>query len=81
MTTVPWRTRLRPWRRLRRDTPPAERLRARTADGQELALWRVRASGPSRGAVLLQHGLGANRFAFHWPGRSVAEHLAADLPL
>jgi predicted alpha/beta hydrolase len=28
--------------------------------------------------VLLLHGLSANRFAFHWPGRSIAGYLAAE---
>lgn len=70
--------RLRVWRRLDRATPPAERLTATTRDGQNLALWRVRSSGTSRGAVFLLHGLSANRFAFHWPGRSIAEYLAGE---
>lgn len=70
--------RLRVWRRLNRATPAAERLTATTRDGQQLALWRVRASGHARGAVLLLHGLGANRFAFHWPGRSIAEFFASE---
>ena len=70
--------RLRAWRRLDRATPPADRLTATTCDGQRLALWRVRPAGASRGAVLLLHGLSANRFAFHWPGRSIAEYLAAE---
>ena len=78
--------RLRVWERLTRALPPAERLTATTRDGQNLALWRVRPSGAcpelgrraSRGAVLLLHGLSANRFAFHWPGRSIASYLAAE---
>lgn len=28
--------------------------------------------------MLLLHGLSANRFAFHWPGRSIASYLAAQ---
>ena len=70
--------RLKVWTRLTRESPPAERLTATTADGQQLALWRVKPAGESKGAVLLLHGLGANRFAFHWPGRSIAEYLAAQ---
>ena len=73
-----FRERLRLWNRLARVMPEAERLSATTQDGQRLALFRVRPRGASRGAVLLLHGLGANRFAFHWPGRSVAEFLAAQ---
>ena len=70
--------RLRVWTRLSQQLPPAERLTATTRDGQQLALWRVRPSGASRGAVFLLHGLGANRFAFHWPERSFAAFLAAE---
>ncbi len=70
--------RLRVWKRLTRALPPAERLTATTRDGQNLALWRVRPAGASRGAVLLLHGLSANRFAFHWPDRSIAAYLAAE---
>lgn len=70
--------RLQAWKRLARELPPAERLHVLTNDGQRLALWRVRPTGASRGAVLLLHGLSANRFAFHWPGRSLAEYLGAE---
>lgn len=70
--------RLQVWTRLTRELPPAERLSAPTADGHQLALWRVRPAGEPKGAVLLLHGLGANRFAFHWPGRSIAEYLASQ---
>lgn len=70
--------RIRVWKRLARTMPDAERLTALTRDGQRLALFRVRPKGSSRGAVLLLHGLSANRFAFHWPGRSLAEFLAAE---
>lgn len=84
-TSTSWRSsvgnllpeRLRVWRRLTRTLPPAERLTATTRDGERLALWRVKPQSTSRGAVLLLHGLSANRFAFHWPGRSIAEYLAA----
>ena len=74
-TAVP--ERLRAWRKLERTMPPAERLTATTRAGQRLALWRVRPQGVARGAVLLLHGLSANRFAFHWPGRSIASYLSA----
>lgn len=70
--------RMRVWKRLARTLPEAERHTAITHDGQRLALFRVRPAGRSRGAVLLLHGLGANRFAFHWPGRSLAGFLAAQ---
>jgi alpha-beta hydrolase superfamily lysophospholipase len=70
--------RLQAWKRLAREMPPAERLGVTTRDGHRLALWRVRPTGASRGAVLLLHGLSANRFAFHWPGRSIADYLAGE---
>ncbi|MDP2272844.1 MAG: alpha/beta hydrolase [Archangium sp.] len=70
--------RLKVWTRLTRELPPADRLIATTSDGQQLALWRVKPAGASKGAVLLLHGLGSNRFAFHWPGRSIADYLAGE---
>jgi alpha-beta hydrolase superfamily lysophospholipase len=69
--------RLRVWRRLNRVMPPAERFTVTSGDGAPLALWRLRCAGQPKGAVLLLHGLGANRFAFHWPGRSMAEFFAS----
>lgn len=65
------------WSRLARTLPPAERIETLASDGQRLALYRVAPEGKPKGAVLLLHGLCANRFAFHWPGRSVAQYLAA----
>lgn len=50
----------------------------RTADGLRLALRRIPAAGEQRrGAVILQHGLGANGLVFDYPGRSLARHLSA----
>lgn len=72
------RDRLRVWKRLARTLPEAERLTALTQDGQRLALFRVKPQVRARGAVLLLHGLSANRFAFHWPGRSLAGFLASQ---
>jgi pimeloyl-ACP methyl ester carboxylesterase len=43
-------------------------------DGVALAVHRVPGDGPP---VILLHGLAANRLAFHFPGRSLAEHLAS----
>ena len=52
-------------------------LRAHTGDGVSLAITRVRdASKPSRGAIMLQHGLASNGGAFLVPQQSFAEHLA-----
>src|SRR5690348_7909710 len=52
-------------------------LRARTSDGISLAITRVcDASRPSRGAVMLQHGLASNGGAFIVPQQSFAAHLA-----
>jgi alpha-beta hydrolase superfamily lysophospholipase len=68
---------LRPWRRLfEAPAVPAERIEVRARDGLRLVVHRVRYpnSGP---AVLLLHGLGANRTAFHFPGRSLADWLAS----
>jgi len=68
----------RPWSRwLGMAAEPAKRLAARTDDGLDLAVWRVASSmSPARGALLLLHGLGANRYTFHFPGRSLAFFLA-----
>jgi polyhydroxyalkanoate synthase len=53
-------------------------LRAHTTDGVSLAITRVcDASRPSRGAVMLQHGLASNGGAFVVPQQSFAEHLAS----
>ena len=44
-----------------------------------LAMVRKRAVGPnggSKGAVLLVHGIGQNRYAWHLPSRSLVNHLA-----
>jgi len=52
-------------------------LRARTRDGVSLAITRVRdASRPSRGAVMMQHGLASNGGAFLVPQQSFAAHVA-----
>jgi pimeloyl-ACP methyl ester carboxylesterase len=53
------------------------RLQTRTQDGVQLSIERVAPrSAESRGAVVLQHGLGANRTTFACPGVSLAQHLA-----
>jgi polyhydroxyalkanoate synthase subunit PhaC len=53
-------------------------LRAHTRDGVSLAITRVRGAGrPSRGAVMLQHGLASNGGAFVVPQQSFSEHLAS----
>jgi alpha-beta hydrolase superfamily lysophospholipase len=72
---------IRPWKRwLGRDTARAETIFVTTPDDVRLAIHRVRPA-PDRSskapAVMLLHGLGSNRFAFHFPGRSMAEWLAA----
>jgi pimeloyl-ACP methyl ester carboxylesterase len=52
-------------------------LRFHAVDGFELAMTRVCNPGlPSRGAVVLQHGLASNGMVFDYPGRSLAETLA-----
>jgi pimeloyl-ACP methyl ester carboxylesterase len=57
-----------------RDTIPC-----RTADGLSLSVRRIAADrGPSRGAVILQHGLGSNGRVFDLPQRSLARALAAS---
>lgn len=77
MSTTAFTPRLRPWAELKRPFPPAERFDVVAADGQRLALFRVPAKGTPRAPVLLLHGLAANRYAFHWPGRSLASYLSA----
>lgn len=53
-------------------------LRAHTADGVSLAITRIcDTSRPSRGAVMLQHGLASNGGAFIVPQQSFGAHLAA----
>ncbi len=52
------------------------RLTALTRDNVRLAVHRVFPKGNVRGAVVLMHGLGCNRYAFHFPGRSLAHYLA-----
>lgn len=76
MSSIEFSPRLRPWAQLKRTLPPAERLDVFAIDGQRLALFRVPAKGTPRAPVLLLHGLAANRFAFHWPGRSLAAFLS-----
>ena len=54
-----------------------ERLTAITSDGLRLSITHLwLSSGATRGAVLLQHGLGSNGLIFLVPGLSLAEHLA-----
>ena len=48
----------------------------KTDDGLSLAIRHLPARGATRrGAVILQHGLGANGIVFDYPGRSFARHL------
>ncbi len=72
---------LRPWKRwLGREPSRAETLFVTTPDDVRLAIHRVRprsVDARKAPAVMLLHGLGANRYAFHFPGRSLAEWLAA----
>jgi len=71
---------MRPWSHwLGLRHPQGEILHATTRDGVRLAIHRVKPLGTRepRPAVMLLHGLGANRFAFMYPGRSLAEWLAA----
>jgi pimeloyl-ACP methyl ester carboxylesterase len=51
-------------------------IETRTADGVQLRLRHEPARGPSRGSVLLLHGLSANDAVFNVPGRDFAAHLA-----
>ncbi|OGQ90142.1 MAG: hypothetical protein A2289_19775 [Deltaproteobacteria bacterium RIFOXYA12_FULL_58_15] len=67
----------RPWRRwFVTPARPVERIEVKARDGLNLVVRRIRhpGSGP---AVLLLHGLAANHHSFNFPGRSLAEWLAA----
>lgn len=56
-----------------------ETISARTPDGLSLAIHHIPpASGPSRGAVVLQHGLGANARTLNFRDRSLAQYLATQ---
>jgi alpha-beta hydrolase superfamily lysophospholipase len=68
---------LRPLRRWLARTDPDEARTVVTADGLRLAVFRIRPRGASRGAVILQHGLGSCALGFDYPGRSLARHIAA----
>jgi pimeloyl-ACP methyl ester carboxylesterase len=57
------------------DSP--EQLSTRTDDGLRLSIDRYAPEGDSRGAIVLQHGLGSNNRAFVVPGVSLAEHLSS----
>ncbi len=50
------------------DSPPLAMVRKRLPD----------AKGPARAALLLTHGFGQNRYAWHLSRRSFVNHLAAD---
>lgn len=55
------------------------RINARTGDGINLAIRRLRRAGPereTRATVVLQHGLGSNGRSFDLRGRSLVRHLA-----
>lgn len=54
-----------------------EPLTTTTGDGVVLSVERIAPSGPTRGAVILCHGLSSNRYAFDLAERSLARHLAA----
>src|SRR3954467_6450124 len=55
-------------------------LRARSKSGSEIPLAMVRkrraSAGETRAPVLLIHGYGQNRYAWHLPARSFSNHLA-----
>src|SRR3954467_9950183 len=55
-------------------------LRARSKSGSEIPLAMVRkrraSAGETRAPVLLIHGYGQNRYAWHLPSRSFSNHLA-----
>jgi pimeloyl-ACP methyl ester carboxylesterase len=54
-----------------------EHLHAQTSDGLLLSIEHLRSSArPARGAIVMLHGLGANRMVFLATGASLAEHLA-----
>lgn len=55
---------------------PTEQLWARTQDGLMLSIKRV-SDNPTRGAVMLLHGLGGSSATFHFPERSLASYLSA----
>jgi pimeloyl-ACP methyl ester carboxylesterase len=56
-----------------------ERLQVRANDGVLLSIERLKPSaGPARGAIVMLHGLGANRMVFLATGASLAEHLAGS---
>jgi alpha-beta hydrolase superfamily lysophospholipase len=66
----------RPWaRHFAAPVVAPERITVVARDGVRLALHRLRYPGGGP-AVLMLHGLSANRFAFHCPGRSFADWLA-----
>jgi len=60
-----------------RAAPTETRHRVTTSDGVELHITHVHPAHPGTQApVMLVHGLGANRFTFHFPERSFARYLA-----
>lgn len=67
------RRRFRPLDRFLWEPLPTERLEVVTTDGLNLAVHRVKGDGPP---ILLLHGLGSNRHALHFPGRSLATWLS-----
>jgi pimeloyl-ACP methyl ester carboxylesterase len=69
---------LRPWRRrssANQESPA--RIWATTGDGLRLAIHHVPPVSGRGPAVMLLHGMGSNRRAFHMPERSVARWLSA----
>ncbi|HCF56801.1 MAG TPA: hypothetical protein DFS52_02235 [Myxococcales bacterium] len=72
MRTIP--SVLRPWNRWYPLAPnDAELLEVTARDGLRLTVRRLAGDGP---AVMLLHGLAANRYTFHFPERSLAQWLA-----
>ena len=68
----------RPWSPFLAGPPtPGGRFDVTAKDGLRLALHRVHPEGAPGPAVLLLHGLAANRHGFNFPGRSLAVHLAS----